>query len=200
MWKRVSFILLSSATWTACIPEPTPCVSKTETHDIRADERGALVYKGGEKLTFLRLPQNDTLVMQGTPLTHDYITYASESECPQYTRTEAFAIDFIGFVNGDKYVLSCKQYLVNDGVTLSQLSCKLSTAGIESAYSRGAGSLLVPSRLISDTIRGVIYMELLLMSLITPYQADSLVYDRETGVVQIGHFLKGEKLELVSKQ
>ncbi len=180
----------------------TPCQTTFIYQNILPSERPAFIYKGYEKLTFIRHPQLDTLILNARWLDSTYSPIkGDQSDCPTFVEGQGFQTIFTGTINTVKYTIDAGIWKNNPDLNPSRMSFLFSIdfvsgAGSSGGFMRPSIDFLNSNLLETDTINNKIYKDVLKILL----NQASMLYSQAYGIIKIELYTNGEYLELLKKE
>lgn len=185
----------------------TPCHTTFIYQNILPSERPAFIYKGYEKLTFIRHPQLDTLILNASWLDSTYSpTKGDQSDCPTFIEGQVFETIFTGTINTVKYTIRTNIWKNNPDLDPSRMAFLFSIdfvngAGSSEGFLRQSVDFLNSNLLETDTINSKIYRDVIKTSLTSPSMNNIfMLYSQEYGIIKIENYKNGEYLELLKKE
>ncbi|MEI6595062.1 MAG: hypothetical protein WCO28_05825 [Bacteroidota bacterium] len=208
MKTKIYSILLFATTLFICIffsgcdkPDAS-CQTTFIYQNILPSERPAFIYKGYEKLTFIRHPQLDTLILIAGGLDSTYASIkGDQSDCPTLTEGQIFETIFKGAINTVKYTIKANIWKDNPNLVQSTMEfglfVELANGAIIGGGGGGSSADFLNSTLFeTDTINGKIYKDVL-KALSNP--PSYVLYSQVYGIIKIVNS-NGEYLELLKKE
>ena len=208
MKTKIYFILFFVTTlfisifFSSCDKPDASCQTTFIYQNILPSERPAFIYKGYEKLSFIRHPQLDTLILNGGWLDSSYSpTKGGQSDCPTFVEGQSFQTIFKGTINTTKYSITTYIWKNNPDLAPSEMVFNLYVETASGSMTGGGGGrasadFLNNNLLETDTINNKIYKDVLkAQSTIISYVLYSQVY----GIIKIVNST-GEYLDLLKKE
>ena len=195
-------IFFISIFFSGCDKPDASCQTTFIYQNILPSERPAFIYKGYEKLTFIRHPQLDTLILNAGWLDSSYSpTKGGQSDCPTFIEGQGFQTIFTGTINTVKYTITANIWKNNPDLAPSVMSFIYRIEWVNGAmrgggYMRPSIDFLNSTLLESDTINNKIYKDVLKITLNSAHMLYSQVY----GIIKIDLYDNGEYLELLKKE
>ena len=186
-----------------------PCNRTYIYQNILASERPAFIYKGNEKLTFIRHPQLDTLILLANGLDSSYSQLNNPvpfDDCSTLIEGQYFKTILKGTINTVKYEIDAYITKKNPDLTSSTMTFVFSIdfvsgAGTSEGFVRSSKDFLNNNLLETDTINNKIYKDILKTPLTSPAMSNFfMLYSQLYGIIKIENYAYGEYLELLKKE